>query len=86
MRSDFRYITAAVNANRDLFEMNQRNYARRCCGVVFDLGFRRAPASQVGSTESDRLAGSLLRLPVTDSVLVDMPLEGLRAGAGGGRP
>ena len=61
VRSDFdlRYIAAAVNANRDLFEMNQRNYACfRRCGVVFDPEF--------------------LRLPMTDSVLVDAPLEGLR--------
>ncbi len=60
------YITAAVNANRDVFEMNQRSYARyRRYGAAFDP--------------------EVFRLPMTDSVLIEMPLKGSRAGGGGGR-
>lgn len=60
------YITAAINSNRDVFEMNQRNYARyRRYGAAFDP--------------------DVFRLPMTDSVLIEMPLKGSRAGEAGGR-
>ncbi len=59
------YITAAINSNRDVFEMNQRNYDRyRRYGAAFDP--------------------EVFRLPMTDSVLIEMPLKGSRAGGGGG--
>ena len=55
------YITRAINANRDVFEMNQRNYDRyRRYGVAFDP--------------------EVFRLPMTDSVLIEMPLKGSRGG------
>ena len=58
------YITAAINANRDVFELNQRSYARyRRYGAAFDP--------------------EVFRLPMTDSVLIEMPLKGSRAGGGG---
>lgn len=58
------YITAAINANRDVFEMNQRSYARyRRYGAAFDP--------------------DVFRLPMTDSVLIEMPLKGSRADGGG---
>lgn len=60
------YITAGINSNRDVFEMNQRNYARyRRYGAAFDP--------------------DVFRLPMTDSVLIEMPLKGSRAGGSGGR-
>ncbi len=60
------YITAAINSNRDVFEMNQRNYARyRRYGAAFDP--------------------DVFRLPMTDSVLIEMPLKGSRAGGEGRR-
>ena len=60
------YITAAINSNRDVFEMNQRTYARyRRYGAAFDP--------------------DVFRLPMTDSVLIEMPLKGSRAGEAGGR-
>ncbi len=58
------YITAAINSNRDVFEMNQRAYARyRRYGAAFDP--------------------EVFRLPMTDSVLIEMPLKGSRADGGG---
>ena len=53
------YITRAINSNRDVFEMNQRNYERyRRYGADFDP--------------------DVFRLPMTDSVLIQMPLKGSR--------
>ena len=58
------YITRAINANRDVFEMNQRNYDRyRRYGAEFDP--------------------EVFRLPMTDSVLIEMPLKGSRGGGEG---
>ncbi|MDE2806116.1 MAG: M14 family metallopeptidase [Gemmatimonadota bacterium] len=59
------YITAGINSNRDVFEMNQRTYDRyRRYGADFDP--------------------EVFRLPMTDSVLIEMPLKGSRGGGGGG--
>ncbi|MDE2980497.1 MAG: M14 family metallopeptidase [Gemmatimonadota bacterium] len=59
------YITAGINSNRDVFEMNQRTYDRyRRYGADFD--------------------SEVFRLPMTDSVLIEMPLKGSRGGGGGG--
>ena len=59
------YITAGINSNRDVFEMNQRNYDRyRRYGADFDP--------------------EVFRLPLTDSVLIEMPLKGSRGPSGGG--
>ncbi|MCY4398427.1 MAG: M14 family metallopeptidase [Gemmatimonadetes bacterium] len=59
------YITAGINSNPDVFEMNQRNYDRyRRYGAAFDA--------------------EVFRLPMTDSVLIEMPLKGGRGGGGGG--
>ena len=58
------YITRAINANRDVFEMNQRTYDRyRRYGAAFDP--------------------EVFRLPMTDSVLIEMPLKGSRGGGEG---
>ncbi len=58
------YITAGINSNRDVFEMNQRTYDRyRRYGADFDT--------------------EVFRLPMTDSVMIHMPLKG-SAGFGGG--
>ncbi len=58
------YITAGINSNRDVFEMNQRTYDRyRRYGADFD--------------------SEVFRLPMTDSVLIEMPLKGSRGGGGG---
>ncbi|MDE2983703.1 MAG: M14 family zinc carboxypeptidase [Gemmatimonadota bacterium] len=59
------YITAGINSNRDVFEMNQRTYDRyRRYGADFDND-------------------EVFRLPMTDSVMIHMPLKG-SAGFGGG--
>ena len=59
------YITAGINSNSDVFEMNQRNYDRyRRYGAAFDP--------------------EVFRLPLTDSVLIEMPLKGSRGPGGGG--
>lgn len=60
------YITRGINSNRDVFDMNQRNYARYTrYGARFDP--------------------DVFRLPMTDSVLIEMPLKGSSgAGDGGG--
>ena len=59
------YITAGINSNRDVFEMNQRTYDRyRRYGADFDP--------------------EVFRLPMTDSVLIEMPLKGSRGGGSGG--
>ena len=61
------YITAGINSNRDVFEMNQRTYDRyRRYGAAFDP--------------------EVFRLPMTDSVLIEMPLKGSRGGGGGYNP
>ena len=59
------YITRGINSNRDVFEMNQRTYARyQRYGADFDT--------------------DVFRLPMTDSVLIEMPLKGSSGGGGGG--
>jgi len=51
------YITRGINSNRDVFELNQRAYARyERYGAVFDP--------------------DVFRLPMTDSVMIEMPLKG----------
>ncbi len=61
------YITRGINSNRDVFDMNQRNYDRyRRYGAAFDP--------------------EVFRLPMTDSVLIEMPLKGSRGGGGGYNP
>ena len=51
------YITSGINSNRDVFEMNQRNYERyRRYGAEYDP--------------------DVFYLPMTDSVLIQMPLKG----------
>ncbi len=51
------YITRGINSNRDVFEMNQRNYDRyRRYGAEYDP--------------------DVFYLPMTDSVLIQMPLKG----------
>lgn len=55
------YITAGINSNRDVFEMNQRAYDRyRRYGADFD--------------------SEVYRLPMSDSVLIEMPLKGSSGG------
>ncbi|MXX33624.1 MAG: hypothetical protein F4Z50_02565, partial [Gemmatimonadetes bacterium] len=57
------YITAGINSNRDVFELNQRAYDRyRRYGADFDT--------------------EVFRLPMTDSVLIEMPLKGSSGGGG----
>ena len=57
------YITAGINSNRDVFELNQRSYDRyRRYGADFD--------------------SEVFRLPMTDSVLIEMPLKGSSGGGG----
>ena len=59
------YITDGINSNRDVFDMNQRNYARyERYGAQFDP--------------------DVFRLPMTDSVMIQMPLKGSSGGGGGG--
>ena len=59
------YITRGINSNRDVFDMNQRNYNRyRRYGAAFDP--------------------DVFRLPMTDSVLIEMPLKGSRGQTGRG--
>ncbi|MYH49766.1 MAG: hypothetical protein F4151_09640, partial [Gammaproteobacteria bacterium] len=61
------YITRGINSNRDVFEMNQRTYARyQRYGADFDT--------------------DVFRLPMTDSVLIHMPLRGSSGGGGGYNP
>ncbi|HUF74723.1 MAG TPA: M14 family metallopeptidase, partial [Longimicrobiales bacterium] len=51
------YITRGINSNRDVFELNQRAYARyERYGAAYDP--------------------DVFRLPMTDSVLIEMPLKG----------
>jgi len=58
------YITAGINSNEDVFDMNQRNYARyRRYGEAFDP--------------------DVFRLPMTDSVMIQMPLKGSTGQTGG---
>lgn len=58
------YITRGINSNRDVFELNQRAYAR----------YERYGA---------RFDPDVYNLPMTDSVLIEMPLKG-SSGSGGG--
>ena len=62
------YITRGINSNRDVFDMNQRNYARyERYGAQFDP--------------------DVFRLPMVDSVLIQMPLKGSTGeGQGGYNP
>jgi hypothetical protein len=58
------YITRGINSNRDVFDLNQRMYARyQRYGAQFDP--------------------DVFNLPMTDSVLIEMPLKG-SSGQGGG--
>jgi hypothetical protein len=51
------HITRAINSNRDVFELNQRAYARyERYGAAFDP--------------------DVFRLPMSDSVMIEMPLKG----------
>jgi hypothetical protein len=59
------YITAGINSNRDVFDLNQRSYARYTrYGADWDP--------------------DVFRLPMTDSVMIQMPLKGSSGGGGGG--
>jgi hypothetical protein len=59
------YITRGINSNRDVFDLNQRSYARyERYGAQFDP--------------------DVFRLPMTDSVMIQMPLKGSTGGGGGG--
>ena len=59
------YITRGINSNRDVFDLNQRSYAR----------YERYGA---------RFDPDVFRLPMTDSVMIQMPLKGSSGGGGGG--
>lgn len=59
------YITKAINGNADVFELNQRSYARyQRYGAEYDA--------------------DVFRIPLVDSVLIEMPLKGSRGQPGGG--
>ena len=58
------YITRGINSNRDVFDLNQRSYAR----------YERYGA---------RFDPDVFRLPMTDSVMIQMPLKGSSGGDGG---
>lgn len=58
------YITRGINSNRDVHDMNQRNYAR----------YERYGA---------RYDPDVFRMPMSDSVMIEMPLKGSRGGGGG---
>jgi len=61
------YITRGINSNRDVFELNQRAYARyRRYGAQYDP--------------------DVFNLPMTDSVLIEMPLKGSSGNGGGYNP
>ncbi len=61
------YITRGINSNRDVFDLNQRAYARyRRYGADFDP--------------------DVFNLPMTDSVLIEMPLKGSTGQGGGYNP
>lgn len=59
------YITRGINSNRDVHDMNQRNYAR----------YERYGA---------RFDPDVFNLPMTDSVMIEMPLKGSSGQGGGG--
>jgi hypothetical protein len=59
------YITRGINANRDVFDLNQRSYAR----------YERYGA---------RFDPDVFNLPMSDSVLIEMPLKGSSGSGGGG--
>ena len=59
------YITRGINSNRDVFDLNQRSYAR----------YERYGA---------RFDPDVFRLPMTDSVMIQMPLKGSSSGGDGG--
>lgn len=59
------YITRAINSNEDVFELNQRSYARyQRYGAEYDP--------------------DVFRIPLVDSVLIEMPLKGGSGEGGGG--
>lgn len=61
------YITRGINSNRDVFDLNQRAYARyRRYGADWDP--------------------DVFNLPMTDSVLIEMPLKGSTGQGGGYNP
>jgi hypothetical protein len=61
------YITEGINSNRDVFDLNQRAYARyRRYGADFDP--------------------DVFNLPMTDSVMIEMPLKGSTGSGGGYNP
>ncbi len=60
------HITSKINSNRDVFDLNQRMYAR----------YRRYGADH----DPD-----VFRLPMTDSVLIQMPLKGSNGSSSGSR-
>jgi hypothetical protein len=59
------HITRGINSNRDVFDLNQRAYAR----------YQRYGA---------RFDPDVFRLPMTDSVMIEMPLKGSSGEGGGG--
>ena len=61
------YITRGINSNRDVFDLNQRAYAR----------YERYGA---------RYDPDVFNLPMTDSVLIEMPLKGSTGSGGGYNP
>lgn len=61
------YITRGINSNRDVFDLNQRAYAR----------YERYGA---------RYDPDVYNLPMTDSVLIEMPLKGSSGNGGGYNP
>ena len=61
------YITRGINSNRDVYDLNQRAYAR----------YERYGA---------RFDPDVFNLPMTDSVLIEMPLKGSSGGGGGYNP
>ncbi len=61
------YITRGINSNRDVFDLNQRAYAR----------YQRYGA---------RYDPDVYNLPMTDSVLIEMPLKGSSGNGGGYNP
>ncbi len=61
------YITRGINSNRDVFDLNQRAYARyQRYGADWDP--------------------DVFNLPMTDSVLIEMPLKGSTGQGGGYNP
>ena len=61
------YITRGINSNRDVYDLNQRAYAR----------YERYGA---------RFDPDVYNLPMTDSVMIEMPLKGSSGNGGGYNP